>query len=728
MAVASIGAVASAQGTAPPPCAAASSVAGAECSASAPASAPVDSAQQVVVSGRALDERRDDTASKIVVPHEELQRFGDTNLTDALKRLPGVTVSNTGAISLRGLGSGYTQVLVDGEKMPVGFDIESLSPESVDHIEILRTTTVDLHTDAIAGTINIVLKKNIKNDGHTAKVGVGIARGQAEPNFSWETHEKEGDRSYALALSAGRRNFLVTEEDVQTGTAPSGAPDLMRTDNLRQVGSKATVSVTPSFNLKLHGGDTLSISGSGQASRLFTQSSATSDTTLGDPLTYASNTQRNHNDQGQLSTQTEWLHNFDPDTSLDSKLNFNLTRRNVVFLQKGYTDAATIDLEDRTSSQVGEEGISTVGKLSQRSFDAHTIEFGWDASLNRRQESRVELDTPLPGATVDNSDMTFDARVTRAAIYAQDDWTITNRWSMYLGIRAEFIQTDSAGNQFSHIANREHVLSPVLQTLWKIPGSKNDQIRAALSRTFRAPAIGDLIPRPYTSTNNTPLDPDSQGNPALRPELADGVDFAFEHYGADDSMVSVGGYSRVIHNIIRTDVTLSPDGRWVSSPFNGGMARTSGIELDGKTGVRLFSASAPNLALHANYTRNWSTVDALPSPNNRVAGQIRYSYTVGADYTLSPTWTSGASFTLKAGGDTRKSIHLLDSDSPRRKLDLYTIWSYSSTTKLRLSASDLLHQTEHFGSLYLADDGSTQQVVTAHQWPVLFRATLEMSY
>ena len=55
---------------------------------------------QVEVKGSGYDPRRDDTASKMVVGSEEILKYGDTSVTDVLKRLPGITV--TGAAGGRG--------------------------------------------------------------------------------------------------------------------------------------------------------------------------------------------------------------------------------------------------------------------------------------------------------------------------------------------------------------------------------------------------------------------------------------------------------------------------------------------------------------------------------------------------------------------------------------------------------------------------------------------------
>ena len=88
------------------------------------------------------DPRRDDTAARIVVRHDDLVKYGDTNLLDALRRIPGVTVNGSagrgGEVRLQGLGNGYTQVLVDGERMPPGFAFDALAPDAVERIEVRR--------------------------------------------------------------------------------------------------------------------------------------------------------------------------------------------------------------------------------------------------------------------------------------------------------------------------------------------------------------------------------------------------------------------------------------------------------------------------------------------------------------------------------------------------------------------------------------------------------------
>ena len=88
--------------------------------ATAPAAVTSDMGRIEITSGRDNDtqQRRESTASKIVIGREEIERQGDSNLGEILKRMPGITLGGApgrgGGIRMRGLSQGYTQILLDG--------------------------------------------------------------------------------------------------------------------------------------------------------------------------------------------------------------------------------------------------------------------------------------------------------------------------------------------------------------------------------------------------------------------------------------------------------------------------------------------------------------------------------------------------------------------------------------------------------------------------------------
>lgn len=187
----------------------------------APATSPPAPVQKVEVKAAAesYNARRDDTATKIVVSSEEITRYGDSNVLDVFKRLPGLTVTGNGGrggtVRMRGLGVGYTQILVDGDRPPVGFSLDDLAPSMIERIEIVRAATAEFSTQSIAGTINIVLKRAIRNAQRELKVGAGREQGGGSVvDTSLQLSDKRGKLGYSVSLSAVRASFRSSADDL----------------------------------------------------------------------------------------------------------------------------------------------------------------------------------------------------------------------------------------------------------------------------------------------------------------------------------------------------------------------------------------------------------------------------------------------------------------------------------------------------------------------------------
>ena len=169
------------------PAAAATAASAPAAAASAPTAAPPPAAagQQVEITGGResdTDLRRQSATAKIVIGREEIDKFGDATLGEVLRRLPGVTTPGVpgrgGPPRLRGLGGGYTQLLIDGQRVPPGFSLESLTPEQVERIEILRAPTAETGARAIAGTINVVTREGYRRRVNDLRLGFGVENGE----------------------------------------------------------------------------------------------------------------------------------------------------------------------------------------------------------------------------------------------------------------------------------------------------------------------------------------------------------------------------------------------------------------------------------------------------------------------------------------------------------------------------------------------------------------------
>ena len=269
----------------------------------------------------------------------------------------------------------------------------------------------------------------------------------------------------------------------------------------------------------------------------------------------------------------------------------------------------------------------------------------------------------------------------------------------------------------------------MLHTVWRIPGHDKDQVRAALTQSYKAPGLNDLIAAPSFSTDNRPTRPDRAGNPSLKPELARGIDVAYEHYLGRSGILSASAFVRDIDNLIRRETTLrqtSIGPRWVSSPVNIGRALTSGIELEAKFPLTELAAGAPNIDLRSNYSRFWSCVDGIPGPNNRLDQQASQTANFGLDYRMKDLpLTIGGSFNWTPAILVQTTTTELVSSGVKRQLDLYGLWKYSANTQLRIAANNLLGD-DYLNARTITTDGLAQSAFGTARTYATFSVKLEM--
>lgn len=672
--------------------------------------------QKVEVQGnRTYDERRQDTATKIVVTQEDIVRYGDTTVGDVLKRLPGITIGGVqgrgGEIRMRGLGSGYTQIMLNGEPSPPGFSLDSLSPDLIERIEIIRAATAEYSTQAIAGAINIVLKKAVQTAQKEIKIGGQQDGGQWGENANFQISDKAGRYSYSISGNLNHGRYERPSYFDEVGTNAAGQTNLLRHTDQLGWGTFNGVGLAPRVNINLQNGDTITTQSFINASRFSGNFSENSQTAMGPLPTYVSDLQRVQSDFAMIRTNLNWIHKLADSAKLDIKLGLNYNHRNSDVDLLGYGLNAVQILGRKTTSGASDKGLTTSGKYSAPFIEDHAFVFGWDGAYSKRNEERLQNDVVSAGSmlTPINLNEVFYADVTRMALFAQDEWNVTKQWSVYTGLRWEALDTRSQGSAYSEVRNKSSVWSPILQTLWKLPDSKNDQVRFGITRTYKAPDTGQLIPRRYISNNNSATSPDSMGNPELKPELAWGIDAAFEHYLPDGGMLSASVYMRHINDIIRTQLNYF-NGLWVTMPVNDGVANTKGIELEAKFPLRSVMKDAPAIDFRANLSLNWSDLKTVPGPNNRLDSQTPVSANIGLDYKLdSLPLTIGGNASFQDAGPVRISAAQSKYSVPKRVLDLYALWKFDPKTTLRISLANMLHQDNISSSTYADNSGSVTQ-------------------
>jgi outer membrane cobalamin receptor len=135
----------------------------------------------VVVQGQIIyRDRTDAIAPTLSYDLEYFQRFEPLTVGDMLKRVPSVAfvsdVLEYDGARLRGLDPCYTQILINGKKVPGAGDdrsffVDRIPAELVDRIEIIRSASANRSGDAVAGTLNIVLRDAYEFDGAYLRAG-----------------------------------------------------------------------------------------------------------------------------------------------------------------------------------------------------------------------------------------------------------------------------------------------------------------------------------------------------------------------------------------------------------------------------------------------------------------------------------------------------------------------------------------------------------------------------
>ena len=661
-----------------------------------------------VIGGRGDDtqQRRESTAAKIVIGRDEIDRFGDSTLGDVLKRLPGVTMQGPpgrgGAIRMRGLGSGYTQILLDGQRIPPGFSLDSLTPEQIERIEILRAPTAETGARAIAGTINIITREGFSKRVNDVRLSLALENDRVQPSASWTRNDALGALTWNYSLTAfanDRQNDSVTttvDTDPATGITTLDQRDTGQVRDKRR-GLHATGRLQWRSEDTAH---TVTLMPLVIYSTGSTERSGTLEQSVG-PVPAPYDTARTEGDGSfsLLRLNGQWNHRLGAGGRLEWKAAFGQGHSST----SGVRRETTAGLLSRTladGADTIDRNLLASGKLVKVLEGDHSLVVGGEAESNRRNERRTTLQDGLP-VLVDFGD-NVSASATRLAVFAQDEWNLTPLWSAHAGLRWEGITTQGSGDSATSAAtNRSSVWTPLLHAVWKPAPDSRDQLRFSLTRSYRSPSLQNLIGRPRVNSRypvdgaNTPSQPDSAGNPALKPELATGIDIAAERYLPGSGVLSVNVFHRQIKDLMRGVTTLenvswSNQPRWVSRPQNLGAAITQGVELEAKFRLSDLIADAPRIDLRANTSVFRSRVKSAPGPDNRLDQQPDYTANFGADYRVPGVpLTLGGNLNWTPGYNTRLAQIQTAYQGKKLGVDAYGLWVFNPALQLRVTASNV---------------------------------------
>jgi iron complex outermembrane receptor protein len=468
---------------------------------------------------------------------EEIVALGARTLMDLVPHVPGfdLTVDNLGRtrITVRGIGSaesrgGSENVLVVVDGLPLNdtllggatFVNLDLSLDHARQVEFLRGPAAALYGDgALAGVIRVVSEDTTDFMGTEVAAGVGSFDSQ-------HLVLRSGGLLGSVKISGYLR---LDRTDGPRRDVPADAQTLADAD--RAAEGLPPISLAP--GRATDGGRTFEAAYAfalREWTFSFRSRTEKSDGFIGAADALGRQTELNHS---QLALAVGYARAFSPARRLES--HFTFLRTSLSDLLEIYPSGYRVT-GDFGSITFGEPGASG-GVFEQLSLNERRFELGgsYEADLSgghkltagaslRHQdtfdlEANANLDlrtfepiipttpgeslAPLPGAVP-------EAERTTASLFAEDAWTIDERWSVTGGLR------------FDHLSDHGARLSPRLALVGRLPGAAGADglgMKLLYGRAFRAPTFREQV-----------FDlPGGRGNPALEPVVADELELALSY-------------------------------------------------------------------------------------------------------------------------------------------------------------------------------------------------------
>jgi len=170
--------------------------------------------------------------SVTVIKRKEIKQKGAENVLDIIRGTSGITLQGVGtggrkAITLRGMGSKHTLLLVDGKRIPAtndaiapntDYQFDWIPTDNIERIEIVRGPMSVLYgADALGGVINIITRKPNKELQGNIKLTSRLANGDfnndgdghdLELNLSGSANDK---LQFSLSAQQARRESLESK-------------------------------------------------------------------------------------------------------------------------------------------------------------------------------------------------------------------------------------------------------------------------------------------------------------------------------------------------------------------------------------------------------------------------------------------------------------------------------------------------------------------------------------
>lgn len=667
-------------------------------------------------------------ASISVLSQEDLQQRRYGNLAEALDDVEGVDIrqgsGKTGGldISIRGMPSDYTLILIDGRRQntagnvtPNGFNDTATSfmppMSAIERIEIIRGPMSTLYgSDAIGGVVNIITKKVTDEWA-----------GSASLEHTFQEHRDYGETSKVSFYTSGPlikdRLGLAVRGSLYDREASDLSFDDGSTVNRRgaspvegrnyTVGARLTLTPNENHDLAL-------------------------DMERGRQVYNNDDCQLGTLDGYQTGSNVAGCSQPQPTNIAGYSDELRFERDRITLSHTGHLELGTLEssLAYNTTETIGRTIPGTLGVPYRSPY--HSIVGGRDRKL---ESTDLVFDTKLVAPIGESHLATlggqyWDAKVTDGiatkdfkqsswAIFIEDEWRLLDSLSFTVGARYE-----------DHDAFGGHV-SPRVYLVWNT--TDHWTLKGGVSRGYKTPTLNQLhdgISAVSGQGSNFQF-----GNPDLDPEVSTNTEFGVYY----DSQAGFNANITLFHNKFKDKIDSAPDRlncHWASNPnqpgcvdygdaftqesfshaVNIGKAITEGLELAGRWQF------APAWSVSANYTYTDSEQQSGEDKGARLTNTPRHLLNARLDWSATERlnlWFKGEyrserkRFLNRYANLTPADQALVDGAGD---LDAYEVFHLGGSFKasdnvtLSLAVYNLFDKDFLKGKHYTTDTGTTQWV------------------
>ncbi|GAA0878083.1 TonB-dependent receptor [Algoriphagus jejuensis] len=176
---------------------------------------------------KALNQQKNNANITNIVSSDQIGRFPDANVGDALKRIPGITMQNDQGearnIVIRGMAPQLNSVTLNGERIPSAegdnrnVQMDLIPSDMIQTIEVNKAVLPSMDADAIGGSVNLVTRQapNGLRVSGTAASGVNLLTDKPIWTGALVLGNRFFDNKLGVILSGSYNNHTFGSDNIE---------------------------------------------------------------------------------------------------------------------------------------------------------------------------------------------------------------------------------------------------------------------------------------------------------------------------------------------------------------------------------------------------------------------------------------------------------------------------------------------------------------------------------